>query len=187
MELALYYCKVNIKTVNFMYLCISATLMEPRIAMRYLTSDVKSVLARATGVTGIGAIASGIAYTTPSIAGFSVSGVVAHSAAAAWQSHLGNVAAYSTFATLQSFGTTTPLAPVIGPTLVVVGVVAVCAVRKFSVSLPKTTESGGGIYATLPRFRSLFMCLRPMQVDAKPNTMILQGDGLQLEQPHVKH
>jgi hypothetical protein len=129
--------------------------------MRYLEySDVKYVLTGAylKGVTGICAIGSGIAFTAPSLMGFSVSGVVANSAAAAWQSSIGNVVAHSTFAALQSFSATTPLAPVVGPTLVVVGVVAVgCAARaRVSVATTTTTEHGGGTYATLPQFRSLF-------------------------------
>jgi hypothetical protein len=113
--------------------------------MRYLEyNDVRNRLSRAYigGVTGICAIGTGITFTAPSLAGFSASGVVANSAAAAWQSSIGNVAAQSTFATLQSFGATTPLAPVIGPTLVVVGVVAVgCAARaRGSVAKTKTVE-----------------------------------------------
>jgi len=64
----------------------------------------------------------GAALAAPAIAGFTVEGVAAGSMAAAWQSSIGNVAAGSTVAQLQSFGAIYTAAPVLGTALVVVGV-----------------------------------------------------------------
>eukprot|EP01024_Parvocaulis_polyphysoides_P003306 TRINITY_DN1090_c0_g2_i2.p4 TRINITY_DN1090_c0_g2~~TRINITY_DN1090_c0_g2_i2.p4 ORF type:complete len:158 (-),score=27.55 TRINITY_DN1090_c0_g2_i2:563-1036(-) len=65
-------------------------------------------LKKGTTVGAIGAAASGTAVIGASIGlglyGFSKSGVLAGSMAAAWQAHIGNVVAGSTFATLQSVG-----------------------------------------------------------------------------------
>jgi len=82
------------------------------------------MLGGAIGATGVGAITTGTALTVPSLLGFSASGIVAHRLAAAWQRSIGNVAAQSVFASLQAFSATAPLAPVLGPVLVVAGMVA---------------------------------------------------------------
>ncbi|KAJ1488762.1 hypothetical protein T484DRAFT_1782334 [Baffinella frigidus] len=104
----------------------------------------KDVLAGATGAAGVGAIGAGTALTVPSLVGFSASGVVANSAAATWQGSIGNVAAQSTFATLQWFGATTaPLAPVLGPVLVVVGVGTVCCAYKLASRAPSDRGAVG--------------------------------------------
>ena len=103
------------------------------------------MLGGAIGAAGVGAITTGTALTVPSLLGFSSSGVLAKSVAAAWQSSIGNVAAKSTFATLQAFSATAPLAPVLGPVLVVVGAVAVGGA--FVLAADPTSDQGAGIKA----------------------------------------
>eukprot|EP01026_Neomeris_dumetosa_P024081 TRINITY_DN2016_c0_g1_i1.p3 TRINITY_DN2016_c0_g1~~TRINITY_DN2016_c0_g1_i1.p3 ORF type:complete len:250 (-),score=51.91 TRINITY_DN2016_c0_g1_i1:489-1238(-) len=69
---------------------------------------ISLTLKKGTAVGAIGAAASGTAVIGASIGlglyGFSKSGVLAGSMAAAWQAHIGNVVAGSSFATLQSVG-----------------------------------------------------------------------------------
>jgi hypothetical protein len=62
-----------------------------------------------TGVLGVGTYAAAAGLTA---AGFTTAGIAGGSAAAAWQSSIGSVAAGSTFATLQSFGATGAIAAV---------------------------------------------------------------------------
>ena len=63
----------------------------------------------------------------PLLAGFGTKGVIAGSAAAAWQSSIGSVAAGSNFAYLQAFGATMTAAHVLGVGLLVAGVGVGCA------------------------------------------------------------
>ena len=64
----------------------------------------------------------GAVLVAPAVAGFTAEGVAAGSMAAAWQGTIGNVAAGSTFAQLQSFGAIYTAAPALGAGLVVAGV-----------------------------------------------------------------
>ena len=87
----------------------------------------------AGGVAGVAGgatvIAGGAAVATPFLAGFTTTGVVAGSAAAAAQAAIGNVVAGTWFATLQSIAATTFIgtvaAPVLGAGAVVIGVAAI--------------------------------------------------------------
>jgi hypothetical protein len=76
---------------------------------------------KAVGTLSAGAGLGGVALVAPAVAGFTTEGVAAGSAAAAWQASIGNVAAGSTFASLQSFGATAVMAPAVGAGLTVAG------------------------------------------------------------------
>jgi hypothetical protein len=87
------------------------------------SSRGNDLLAVTAGAAGVGAIGVGTAISAPSLLGFGPSGVAAHSVAAAWQqSSIRTVAAQSTFATVQAFSATAPLAPFYGPIIAVAGV-----------------------------------------------------------------
>ena len=90
--------------------------------------DTAAKVGAAAGAAGAaGAAAAGAA----SAAGFSSSGIVGGSLAAAWQGAIGNVAAGSAFATLQSAGATGLIATVgvAGAGVAVVGGLAYFALR----------------------------------------------------------
>jgi hypothetical protein len=80
---------------------------------------------KAVGTLSAGAGLGGAALVAPAVAGFTAEGVAAGSVAAAWQASIGNVAAVSTFASLQSFGATAVMAPAAGAGLMVTGILGV--------------------------------------------------------------